>query len=266
MEQTKENVENQDKLVRGKQDEEQIRREILIDSSEEIKAILGDSYLKNYFKTGQLKQSFAILTDRRVYMRGQCYEKKGLFKLKKQNVDKVLDVQDITGTEYKCMRKIWKLVLKWLLIAFIGVGCITIPIFYIQNFSQYSLKNKFAWFVAGAIEVVVRLLLVKLALRIRTNYEFLAITFSGGQLAYDCNIATTTEVKEFQRQMRLAKDKKVFNNDMPKENKVMVDDTYQTTVSTTNKLQDLKNLRELLDSGVITESEFNSLKSDIMEN
>ena len=263
MEQTNENIEygrekiNPDKLVKVKSNEEKIKSDVLVDSNEEIKAILGDSYLKNYFKTGMLKKSFAILTDRRVYMRGRCYEKKGLFGLKKQNVDKVLDVQDITGTEYKNIHKIWKSVFKWLLIACIGIGCITIPINYIMNFSQFSLENKFARFVVVLIEVAVRLLLIKFALKIRTNYEFLTLSFNGGQLAYDCNIATTNEVREFQRQMRLAKDKKISKQE------VLIPNRPINPVST-DKFSKLKELKDLLDSGVITDSEFYSLKKELI--
>lgn len=40
--------------------------DILVDTSEKVIIVLGDKYLRNYFKTGELKQSFAILTNRRV--------------------------------------------------------------------------------------------------------------------------------------------------------------------------------------------------------
>ena len=102
MEQTNENIAygqekiNPDKLVKGKSSEEKIKSDVLVDSNGEIKTILGDTYLKNYFKTGMLKKSFSILTDRRVYMRGRCYEKKGLFGL----IDKSVYMSNKKGYNY----------------------------------------------------------------------------------------------------------------------------------------------------------------------
>lgn len=252
MEQAKEKVENNQerinpyKLAQSKMtNEDKVKRDILIDKTEEIKVILGDSYLKNYLQTGQLKKSFAILTDKRIYMRGQCYEKKGLFGLRKSNINKVLDVQDITGTEYKNINKLWKSILKWLLIAFLGLGCL-------MDFLIFSP-------LIALIAAAIKLLIIKFALRIKTDYEFLDISFAGGQIAYDCNIATRDEVKEFQRQMRLAKDEKVSKQETVVESKPI-------NLVNTDKIGKLKELKELLESGIITELEFNKLKSELMEN
>lgn len=229
--------------------------DILVDTSEKVIIVLGDKYLRNYFKTGELKQSFAILTNRRVYMRGQCYEKKGLFGIRKASVDRTVDIQDVTGTNYQLKDLTWIKILRWILLV---VGLVDIGIFLYFAPTYYpdetTIKDVIFISIVGIIPF-----LCAIPWFIRTKYEFLDISFAGGEITYDCNIATTTEVKEFQKQLRLAKDEKVLKQETTSM-------SNQINLNTSDRVLRLKELKELLDSGVITESEFNNLKSDIMEN
>ena len=261
MEQAKEKVENNQekinpyKLAQSKMtNEDKVKRDILIDKTEETKVILGDSYLKNYLQTGRLKKSFAILTDKRIYMRGQCYEKKGLFGLRKSNINKVLDVQDITGTEYRSRNKP--------LVKLICLGLGIPALLFTSLLCAYSLdtgdRTPSLMFTI-TIGIIITLVTWFIIFFFKDKYEFLDISFAGGRIAYDCGKEKSFNIREFQRQMRLAKDEKVSKQETVVESKPI-------NLVNTDKIGKLKELKELLDSGIITELEFNKLKSDILNN
>ncbi len=255
---SKEAAENQDtnkinpyKLNQYKQSEARLKATVFVDRNEELKVVLGDSYLKNYIQTGRLEKSFAILTDRRVYMKGKCYEKKGLFGLRSTNIDKVIDVQDITGTEYRSRRLP--------LLKPISFVISILSLYFLFACTVASISTQWEEMIGNVITAlvfVITLICWGVFLFVRNSYEFLDISFAGGQIAYDCNLVTRVEVEEFQRQMRLAKDKKVSKQEAaPGHPKIL---------ENSDKIKKLKELKELLDSRVITEQEFEKLKSEVM--
>ena len=187
---SKEAVDNQDtnkinpyKLNQYKQSEARLKATVFVDRNEELKVVLGDSYLKNYIQTGRLEKSFAILTDRRVYMKGKCYEKKGLFGLRSTNIDKVIDVQDITGTEYRSRR------LPLLKPISLVVSIISLYFLFVCTVASISTQwEEMIGNVITALVFVITLICWGVFLFVRNSYEFLDISFAGGQIAYDCSV------------------------------------------------------------------------------
>ncbi len=65
------------------------------DPQEQLVAVLGKSAAKEFFSTGKLGESFAVLSDRRLYFRGVCRLLHG-HRYTKCRTERTVDVADIT--------------------------------------------------------------------------------------------------------------------------------------------------------------------------
>lgn len=77
-------------------------QKIFMSPNEKMVAVLGNSYIENFFQNGSLSKGFAVISDKRAYFQGNNYyishDAKGRKKVTKNQQSRTVDLKDITGT------------------------------------------------------------------------------------------------------------------------------------------------------------------------
>lgn len=107
--------------------------------NERLVAVLGNSYLENFFQNGSYKNGFAVISDKRVYFQGKNYyvshDEDGRTQIIKNQQSRTVDLKDITGTRTDSYaNKAW---LIWacvsLIVPFLLIILITLNLFFIAG-------------------------------------------------------------------------------------------------------------------------------------
>lgn len=153
-------------VVKEKDD---IYKVIFVEPDENYLGSLGNGYLNSFLTNKKIKRCIALLSDKRVYLRGNMVDINS-GKIERFNMQKTIDLEDITGTGFVYSSpQVWKLVLAILTI----------------------------WAIIPAI-----LLLVSY-LKGRNTLFF--IEYAGGCIKFDASIYGLAESQDFERQIRRAK-------------------------------------------------------------
>lgn len=144
--------------------------DILVDSSEEVIATLGDGFLRSFIAGNGVRRCESLLTNKRVYLKGMMLEA-GDSKLVKKNIEKTIDLEDITGTGFVYSSNgTWKLVL-----AIIFIITVIPPIFLYISY-----------------------------IKDRENLFF--IEYAGGRVMFEISMYGIDVARNYDKQIRRAKD------------------------------------------------------------
>lgn len=157
-----------------------------MDPDEKLLASLGNGYLVNLM-FNQLRKCNALLTDKRVYLKGAMYAGYGRTLLKLME-ERTLDLEDITGTGF-----IYSRVSK--LMIFIGI------LFELASVALGIAASEPAPMLAGLIPC---LILIVAAFFSRKIWFF--IDYAGGKIQIDAKLIGLSDVQDFHKQIRRAKD------------------------------------------------------------
>lgn len=217
-------------------------RKLFIDSNEKQIATLGGGYIKNFIMSGDMSKGFCAVSDKRVYFRGKCYVKSGkYYRVSKE--ERTVDLKDVTGSGFSYTKNIFAFAvaimgLVWALFFFI-IGCL-------DGF-DYDMDSMMGYIFSGYVPDIVAWIVY-----IKYNIRIFEITYAGGKIAFKASDYSEEEMQTFQRSLRMAKDNYV---EQEASRKVVVE------TSSNNSLGDeLKKYKDLLDSGAITQAEFEQLK------
>lgn len=153
-------------VVKEKDD---IYKVIFVEPDENYLGSLGNGYLNSFLTNKKIKRCIALLSDKRVYLRGNMVDINS-GKIERFNMQKTIDLEDITGTGFVYSSpQVWKLVLAILTI----------------------------WAIIPAI------LLIVSYLKGRNTLFF--IEYAGGCIKFDASIYGLAESQDFERQIRRAK-------------------------------------------------------------
>ena len=100
---------------------------LFMENSEKYITSIGNNYIQDYIVNGTLSKGIVLVSNKRVYFKGECYYELGK-KMYKQNEERVVDLKDITGTGYTTRKVTWmknlaiSLFLYWLVIFTIGMS------------------------------------------------------------------------------------------------------------------------------------------------
>ena len=148
-----------------------IYQKIFVEPDETYIASLGNSYLNSFLTSRKMKQCISILSDKRVYLRGNMIDINN-GSIERFNMQKTVDLEDVTGTGFAYESpQIWKLIL-----AFLTFFLIIPPILLIISY----LKNRDTLFI---------------------------IEYAGGCIKFDASIYGLAESRDFEKQIRRAKNK-----------------------------------------------------------
>lgn len=164
-----------------------------ISSDEEFVAKLGNNYLQSFAAGKGLRKGSAIVSSKRVYFKGTCYNfsggRRGTFCTKRSAV---VDLHEVTGTEIIYGNKLIYIIL--LVIFAIGTG-----IFLIASFDDNDFVPAF---LIGLGLTLIDLFLLKKHVR-----DYISINYSGGAIAFNLNWYSMSDVVRFQEKLHIAKDK-----------------------------------------------------------
>lgn len=153
-------------VVKEKDD---IYKVIFVEPDENYLGSLGNGYLNSFLTNKKIKRCIALLSDKRVYLRGNMVDINS-GKIERFNMQKTIDLEDITGTGFVYSSpQVWKLVL----------AILTIPV------------------------IIPAILLLVSYLKGRNTLFF--IEYAGGCIKFDASIYGLAESQDFERQIRRAK-------------------------------------------------------------
>lgn len=225
---------------------------------EKLVTTLGNTYIQNFFNNGAIRKGFSVVSDKRVYFQGTSYDirinDKGKRKIIKTHRSKTVDLKDVTGT---------------------GFERFTRP-FFLALIIVFGITQAFC-FWASAIEddflplFIISLIsfIIMLYKYIQSRKNLITIQFAGGQIAFDVKWFGQDEIADFQKKLRLAKDKAIEEAENAVANKLqeVVAGTApsQGTVSgVASTADELSKYAVLLEKGFITREEFDKVKKDLI--
>lgn len=171
---------------------------IFIDPEEQLLGTLGNGYLENILHR-KVKKCHALLTDKRIYFQGNFYTGSGK-QLQQKKSEKIVDVEDITGTGFIYSKPLG------ILTMIIGVIIPWVPLV-LQHITWEAtyLFHGFDGVVIGLIGDVIAILGLIIRYLLNRN-TFFEIEYAGGGIRFNARIIGLSAVKDFQKQIRRAKD------------------------------------------------------------
>ncbi len=164
---------------------------IFVEPDEKYISSLGDGYLNSFLTSQSINRCVALLSDKRVYLRGNMLDV-NYGKLGRVNRQQTVDLQDVTGTGFIYVSpKVWQLFLAIIMIL-IGLVCILTGI------------------VIGMASVVLSILFFMAYFKGRKTY--FVIEYAGGCIKFEASIYGLAESQDFEKQIRRAKNKVKENN------------------------------------------------------
>ncbi len=144
---------------------------IFVEPNENYIGSLGNGYLNSFLTDRGINRCVALLSDKRIYLRGNMVDINS-GKLERFNMQKTIDLEDITGTGFiYASPQLWKLIL----------AILTAPI------------------IIPAIILIVSY--------IKSRETLFFIEYAGGCIKFDASIYGLAEAQDFEKQIRRAKNK-----------------------------------------------------------
>lgn len=204
------------------------------DSAEKVIAVLGSGYLKNLLLNMGIRKGLCVVSDRRVYFKGTTYYS-SQNRWKRMKKEDIVDLADISSTS-TVYRSHWPLLL---IVPITVAGLIWEMIDPVDSlFEDFALQLM----IANIIAIFCYIL---------TRNNLFQITFAGGQIAFNTAWYSNTELENFQKLLRQAKDHSLKSN------------TAQQTAphaAANNLAEQLSEYVNLLKNGYLTQDEFNAIK------
>lgn len=216
---------------------------LFVDANEKEISTLGSNYLRNFLSTGSLENGFCTVTDKRVYFRGKCYTKSGN-NYKSTKEEKTVDLKDVTGTGFTFIKRFWLMILAILC----TIWAVVLTFSLVASLPE--LNESEGWSsILLVIFVAILPTIVLWGLYWFLKVKVFEISFAGGKIAFKASSYNENEVNNFQRALRQAKDN---YKEAP------------NTVSNSSGDDELKKYKDLLDSGVISQADFDIAKKKIL--
>lgn len=156
---------------------------------EKLISILGQNYFDSILRDSALKKSVLILSDKRLYQRGVVYEKEGRGNFKKTQGQKIVDIEEVTGTSFISRHSI-------VLLFFSVVLLVLIPMI-----AKDSSDPTTIIFILLFIDIVFWLWFFY------TKKKFFQIEYAGGAIATEIGWYKVSDIENFQKQITIEKDK-----------------------------------------------------------
>ena len=227
---------------------------LLIDPAEEVKSILCNNFMQTFISTGILGNGFAILTDKRVYFKGKCFFRKGRGVYSKIG-EKTVDLKDVTGTGFVHNKATWAGIAKTVSLVVLALFSLMFIAVLLNLLLNGRVETDLFSSTLVAVLICGALYMTFNFIYNAYNYSVFEISYAGGSIAFDMNWITQQESKEFQQQLVLLKQ-------IEKETTkpfIHVKSENHTSIP-----QQLKEYKELLDSGIITQEEFDAKKKELL--
>lgn len=237
---------------------------------------LGNGYLANFLTRGYIGNGFAVLSDKRVYFRGNMINVEGK-KLMQRQTSKAVDLKDVTGTGVQTFSNVAPAIVCFVLalislISFIVLAAATsrnsISVS-VYGGAIHSSNDMSPSILIGLIFTIAFIAggAVGLVLGRKTLFQ---IEFAGGCIAFNVKLYGFQACESFQKMLRTAKDNAV------EEAENAAAEAMRSAVSAvaavpaapqpaaSSAADELMKYADLLEKKLITEEEFAKAKADIL--
>lgn len=168
-------------------------KNIFVEPDEQLLAKLGNGYLVNLL-FNRVRKCNALLTDKRVYLKGTFYssDSKKIFKTAEE---RILDLEDITGTGFIYTKSpVFMFFLSFISAVFSAILGVV--------FREVDIGD---W-LYGIAGVAVLSTIFNLIRMFMSRKVFFFIDYAGGRIKIDAKLIGLSDVQDFHKQMRRAKD------------------------------------------------------------
>ncbi len=238
--------------------ERRIKR-LFMSQNERFVAVLGKDYSEKYLENGKCPEEFAIISDKRLYSFGRSYDiGTNLFgkkTVRENKQSKTIDLKDITGTGEEAYRPS-----RWLVLGIIHLILIIVGLIggMIIDVMQEAAEEVYT--ITGIIVVLFFFMIVYFIIHIRSKIRILAVQYNGSEMGFDMAYFTMEEIDDFQRNLRIAKDKTIENN----RNAEQTASHMSQSTPHAGKADELLKMADLLSKGLISQEEFDIMKRELI--
>lgn len=221
---------------------------LFVEPDERLEGVLGNNAAKTFISTGVLGNGFAVFTNKRMYFKGKCYTRKGKGFFKNME-ERIVDLSDVTGTGFVHNQNLITKILFYIMAILFGILGLN-PLFWIIYFAT---GEKWAFYLALALPLPIPLLFYYLYKAF--NYSLFEVSYAGGGIGFDLHWISKSEAAEFQKKLQAAKSR------LKSETPVYI---VPPTESAKGIPEQIKQYKDLLDSGIITAEEFETKKKQLL--
>lgn len=236
-------------------------------ADEKLIAILGKVYFNNYINKGILMKGFAVLSDKRVYLKGEYYNaierKNGTRNYQKVSQEKTFDLRDIIGVGFENPTQH-----VWLLLSIL-IAILCIPVAYILallllyfcytiNISEGNMDDFLKIFIVflflGAL-----FWLYSIGKSIKERRKYITIQYAGGIVAFPQEWYSDSDMEQFKNLVHTAKDSVISENSKAVATKIESVSTQKASLA-----DEISKLNELLAQGTLSQEEFDKAKKELL--
>ena len=175
---------------------------IFYDKSEKHLGTLGVGYLQNYLVNGLASKTILLLTDKRLYQKGQAYQKNPQGQFIAVRTEKVVDIKDITGTAF-----INNNPLSIKVFAYISLAASIFSLF--MNFNNPNDGIGYFFTISLGFCSIFCFVAHRIAIR-----QFFIVEYAGGYIASDSSAYNQIEISNFQKLISNIKDAHYKDKDL----------------------------------------------------
>ena len=233
--------------------------QLFMSQNERLVAVLGKKHSEKYLEKGKCREGFAIISDKRLYSFGRSYDiGTNLFgkkTVRENKQSKTIDLKDITGTWEGSYRPICWLMVGIIHLILVIAGIIAGMILAVEQDTPTE-----ALIMFGFIPVLLFFMIIYIIIHIVSKIRVLAVQYNGSEMGFDMAYFTTEEIDDFQRNLRIAKDKVIESN---RNTEQTVSPMMQGTPHN-GKADELVKMADLLSKGLISQEEFDKMKKELI--
>lgn len=243
-------------------------------SDEKMVAVLGESYFDDYMNKGVLKNGFAVLSDKRLYLNGKYYNvtvrKNGTNNYQQISQEKTLDLRDIVGVGFEdTSRRKWFILSIVIALLCIPVAAILAYIFVMKlllpSGTDMTAVNMDG--LESIFNVVFIILLVfgalfwfySIYMSIKETRTYITIQYAGGIVAFRQTWYSDSDMEQFQNFVHITKDSVISENSKTIASKAETFSTQKASVA-----DEISKLNELLAQGILSQEEFDKAKKELL--
>lgn len=236
--------------------------QFFIDENETMQIVLGKDAYDNYCRTGIIGNGFCVVSDKRLYFKGNCYYScSGRFK--KTIANRIADLYSFNYSGYVTQRVVPPIISIIILIFAIITGSIGGYKYYnsasyvtyrydgftIHPIDEFERNLSYGFFIASFVMMVIFLICI-----IKKRHLF-QIVFDGGKFAYKTSTLQGDDIYEVQKKLDITKENALDNR-----RKAQVVQKQENI----SLVDELKKYSELLQAGAITQEEYEQVKRRIL--
>lgn len=250
--------------------------DFFVDPTETVVTELGEGFIKNFLAGNGLSKGFATVTQKRFYAKGNNYRLTDKGHIRKYSEECAVDLKDINGTGTRTVR-----FLPYLLIA---IGILFLILLWnicydYVLYLNYGKAKGISWSVVKCFADTLKLMfganlsilnipsLVFAVLYFVKKRTFFTVTFAGGNICFRTDWYGAEKIADFQKKLRQAMAEVKEKEPLPTVVSVSNPTTAPIQSAASEGKEKVETLREyakLKEDGIITEEEFQKMKSDLM--